>query len=145
MVWYQNQETLRSLCEDPARQDWLDWEAGQSFSSIEKKLPSEMRDRTRIGGLLFAESPGLEGLQSWMQPIDGHKKLLSPRSSMALFDASGALLFQGAWEAVPFEHVRNRPKCYVWLEPRHSDAASIPWKLKVLGAFRLMRHRLFKK
>ena len=145
MPWYEDPKNLEILKNDSVREEWREWGAGQCFHTIAKKLPKEKRDKSRIGGLSVAEMEGLEGFQCWMSPIEGYPKLLSPKSFLCLIDEHGEIFFQGLWGAVTWELVERSPKFFIWLEPRSGSDSKLPLGKRLLGAFRLLKHRFNKK
>jgi hypothetical protein len=140
-MWFSDEKYLSVIKEDPVRQDWTEWEAGQCFSQIVQKLPKPLRDRARVGTLSVREIQGSEGEQCWMVPIEGYPKILGPKNRITLFDASGKIFFDGAWGETTPQLVLENPKFFLWLPPREGqEKFAITDRAK--GFFRLLRHKM---
>ena len=141
MPWYDDQNLLETLKAKIDESEWAEWQAASTFRKIDKHLPKELRDRTRIGALLIEAIEGTEGLSCWMTPVEGYKKLLAPESTVRMLDAQGKILFEGKWKETTAAHVLENPNLFVWLAPKSGRAeAKLPFYLRIKGMFRLLRN-----
>lgn len=145
-MWFFDEEILEALSTSSTRTAWAETGAYEQFYEIERKLPKDLRDRSRIGALLIAEMHGTDGKNCWMIPVEGHKKILGPQNHVKLLEKSGEVFFEGQWGHIDFKQIETREEFYIWLAPREqATKAPIGFMMRVKGAFRLARHKLLGK
>lgn len=141
--WYSNDALIQRFEASPDRKEWCENGAYEHFFDLEWQLPTERKDRARVGALFVAEMTGTEGKNFWFFPVEGHKKILAPKSDIALFLKTGEIFFEGQWSGCSEEIITKNLEFYVWLKPianRETVKPSLTQKVK--GLFRLAKHKI---
>ncbi len=100
------------------RLQWREYAYRKRYHEIKKRFSKPLRDPARIGAVGVEEGEGLEGYHFWMIPVEGYRKLLSPKSQVMLFDYEGKEFYRGEWQGVGEGEIKPREKFFVWVMPR---------------------------
>ena len=144
--WYLSDALIQKIESSAARKQWCETGAYDHFYELEGELPIHLRDRGRMGALFVSEMLGTDGKNLWLFPVEGHKKILKPKSQVGLLSKTGELFFEGHWETCSEELVLKHEEFFVWLKPlENREKASFSFIQKVQGLSRLLKHKFKTK
>lgn len=134
---------MNTIENSDTRRNWCETGAYDHFYDLERSLPKHLRDRARVGAVFTSEMLGTEGKNLWLFPVEGHKKILAPKSKVSLFTKTGEIFYDGLWENCSEALLLRHEEFYIWLKPienREESQPSLGQRVKGLG--RLVRHKI---
>lgn len=118
--WDDDIELKLDYCNNPKRLKW-DEEAPTRLAEIAPRLKPGMGDPSRTGVLYFYNEMGVVNPFAMLRYADGQNpygEALRPDDQVVMFDSAGRTFFEGRWEKVTAEMLRQHVEFFIHMAKR---------------------------